>query len=187
MVKKVAVVFYSGYGHTEVVAQQVLNGLSGVSGIDAQIFKTSFFTDNPDNLSKLSEFDCIVFGSPTYMGSVAADFKKFMDISSSVWFGQGWKDKFAAGFTNSAGLSGDKLNTLSTLSIFAAQHSMIWISQGIFPKSHGESDVNRLGSWLGLMTQSENADASVTPGLGDREYAMLFGKRIGTFLVEKTK
>jgi NAD(P)H dehydrogenase (quinone) len=44
-----------------------------------------------------------------------------------LWFEQRWKDKIAAGFTNSASQSGDKLNVLTDLSIFAAQLSMIWI------------------------------------------------------------
>jgi len=40
------------------------------------------------------------------MGGASADFKKFADTSSKPWFGQKWKDKIAAGFTNSATMNG---------------------------------------------------------------------------------
>ena len=38
----------------------------------------------------------IVFGSPTYMGSVSWQFKKFADSSSKAWFTGQWKDKLGA-------------------------------------------------------------------------------------------
>ena len=41
-----------------------------------------------------------------------------------------WKDKVVAGFTNSAGMSGDKLLALQQLAGFAAQHGMNWITLG---------------------------------------------------------
>lgn len=52
-----------------------------------------------------------MFGSPTYNGMPSAWFKQFMADSAVVWRTLGWKDKIAAGFTNSASQSGDKLNT----------------------------------------------------------------------------
>ena len=56
----------------------------------------------------LAAADAIVFGSPTYMGNVSWQFKSFADASSKPWYGQAWKDKLAAGFTNSASINGDK-------------------------------------------------------------------------------
>jgi multimeric flavodoxin WrbA len=67
------------------------------------------------------------------MGNVSAAFKKFMDDSSKSWFTRKWVDKVGAGFTNSASQSGDKLNTLQTLAIFAAQHGMIWVGNDLMP------------------------------------------------------
>jgi NAD(P)H dehydrogenase (quinone) len=179
---KVAVVYDSGYGHTEVVALKIVEGLNS-GDVKAQAFKAKDINDGNVAIEELEKFDGIIFGSPTYMGSVSAEFKKFMDLSSKVWYGQKWKDKIAAGFTNSAGLSGDKANTLNTLVTFACQHSMIWVSQGLFP----DGKLNRLGSWVGVMTQSDNAPATETPGEDDKNYAFAFGKRIASFMVTKLK
>jgi NAD(P)H dehydrogenase (quinone) len=43
------------------------------------------------------------------MGGPSWQFKRFADGSSKPWFAQVWEDKIAAGFTNSASMSGDSL------------------------------------------------------------------------------
>lgn len=178
--KKVAVVYHSGYGHTEVQAKHVLAGAKQVQGVSATLFKVEDVTVEPE---KLNDYDAIVFGSPTYMGSVSAPFKAFMDASSKIWFEGKWRNKVAGGFTNSHSLSGDKLNTLIQMAVFAAQHGMIWVGQaepnGSPAGEPGKADaVNRIGSMLGAMAQSENAAPDVTPPSGDLKTAELFGKRI---------
>jgi multimeric flavodoxin WrbA len=115
------------------------------------------------------------------MGSVSWQFKKFADASSKAWYAQAWKDKVAAGFTNSAGMNGDKLATLQTLFTLAMQHGMIWVSQGLMPsntKAAQRNDVNYLGTYSGAMAQSP-ADAGAQDMLpGDLETARLFGQRV---------
>ena len=63
-----------------------------------------------------------------------------------------WKDKLAAGFTNSGSRSGDKLATLIQIALFAAQHGMHWINLDLPPANcstaGSEDDLNRLGFWL---------------------------------------
>lgn len=177
---KVAVLYHSGYGHTEVQAKAVAKGAAQVDGVEVKLVKAEEATQN---LDLVKDADAIIFGSPTYMGSVSAPFKAFMDASSKVWFTQGWKDKIAAGFTNSHSLSGDKLNTLIQLAVFAAQHGMIWVGQAELNQSPdgqaGKEDaVNRIGSMLGAMAQSENAAPNVTPPSGDLKTAELLGKRV---------
>ena len=108
------------------------------------------------------------------MGSVSWQFKKFADASSKVWFAQGWKDKVSAGFTNSAGMNGDKQGTLTTLFTLAMQHAMIWVSQGLMPsntKAAKRDDVNYLVSYSGAIAQSPsdggaNDMAAGRPGNG---------------------
>jgi multimeric flavodoxin WrbA len=94
---------------------------------------------------------------------------------------QAWKDKLAAGFTNSAGLNGDKLATLNSLFGLAMQHGMIWVSQGLMPsnsKATTRSDINNLVSYSGAMAQSpSDAGAEAIPS-GDLDTARLFGQRV---------
>ncbi len=60
------------------------------------------------------------------MGSVSWQFKKFADASSKAWFTMAWKDKLAAGFTNSATLNGDKFSiaAVPVHAVAAARHAV---------------------------------------------------------------
>ncbi len=179
---KVAVAYHSGYGHTEVLAQAVAAGIENAGAVAITVSVADIDRINWDALNSA---DAIIFGSPTYMGSVSGPFKTFMDASSKIWMEGGWKDKLAAGFTNSASQSGDKLNTLIQLSIYAAQQGMNWVSLGLMPGNNSSQgspeDLNRIGSYLGAMAQS-NADegAEVTPPQADRDTAQALGARVAT-------
>ncbi len=173
---KVAVVFYSGYGHTLRMAQSVAEGAGAeLVAIDAEGNVPQAGWD------LLNAADAIIMGSPTYMGSVTWQFKKFADASSKPWFTQAWKDKVFAGFTNSATMNGDKLSTLHYLFTLAMQHGGIWVGTGLMPnntKAAQRNDVNYVGSSSGAMAQSPS-DCSPDEMLpGDLETARLFGKRV---------
>jgi NAD(P)H dehydrogenase (quinone) len=172
----IVVVYHSGYGHTQRMAQAVADGAGArLLAIDAD-----------GNLpaggwEQLKAADAIVFGSPTYMGSPSWQFKKFADASSKPWFAQEWKDKIAAGFTNSAGMNGDKFGTLSAMFTLAMQHGMIWVSQGLMPsntKGARRDDVNYLVSYSGAIAQSPSDAGADAMSAGDLETARLFGQRV---------
>ena len=173
---RIAIVYHSGYGHTQRMAESVAEGANAeLVKIDAE----GNLTEAQWNL--LAASDAIVFGSPTYMGSVSWQFKKFADASSKAWFSQGWKDKIAAGFTNSASLNGDKLSTLHYLVTLSQQHGMIWVGTGMLPsnsKAAQRDDLNYLASSVGAMAQSPS-DAGVAEMLpGDLQTAKQFGARV---------
>jgi NAD(P)H dehydrogenase (quinone) len=173
---KVVVVYHSGYGHTQRMAQAV------AEGANAELIAIDADGNLPEGgWETLAAADAIIMGSPTYMGSVSWQFKKFADASSKPWFSQQWKDKIAAGFTNSAGMNGDKLSTLHYLFTLAMQHGMIWVSQGLMPsntKAAQRNDVNYLVSYSGAIAQSPS-DASANEMLpGDLETARLLGQRV---------
>jgi NAD(P)H dehydrogenase (quinone) len=172
----VVVIYHSGYGHTQRMAQAVAEGAgASLLAIDAE---GNLPTGGWETLAAA---DAIIMGSPTYMGTVSWQFKKFADTSSKPWYSQQWKDKVFAGFTNSATMNGDKLSTLHYLFTLAMQHSGIWVGSGLMPsnaKSAQRNDVNYIGSFSGAMAQSPS-DASPAEMLpGDLETARLFGKRV---------
>ena len=117
----VAVIFHSGYGHTARQAEAVRRGIERVAGASA-LYLTS--DEAQRRLDDVGLADAIIFGAPTYMGSASGPFKSFMDSTSKAYATGAWKDKIAAGFTNSASRSGDKLATLTQFAILAAQHGM---------------------------------------------------------------
>ncbi|USO00195.1 MAG: flavodoxin family protein [Phycisphaeraceae bacterium] len=177
----IAIVYHSGFGHTKVIAASVARGAAAVDGVDARLISVDELPPpGPDRSlagrwPELDRADAIILGSPTYMGTVSAEFKRFMESSGSIWLAQGWKDKLAAGFTNAGGLSGDKVNALIDMVMFAAQHSMIWVSQGLF---YDDTGINRMGSWIGMQSQSTDDPPEVTPPPEDHRTAELFGERV---------
>lgn len=173
---KVSVVYHSGYGHTKRMAEAVAAGANAtLVAIDAE-------GNLPDGgWETLNTSDAIIMGSPTYMGMVSWQFKKFADASSKAWFGQQWKDKVFAGFTNSASMNGDKLSTLHYLFTLSMQHSGIWVGTGMMPsnaKAAQRNDLNYLASSSGAMAQSPSDSSPDEMLPGDLETATQFGKRV---------
>jgi len=172
---RIAVVYHSAWGHTARVADAVAAGAAAVAGTEVHRVPVD---DIDDRWPLLDDADALIFGCPTYMGGVSAPFKAFMDATGSRWLKQRWRDKIAAAFTNSGAPSGDKLQTLVSLAVFAAQHGMIWIGNDVVHSSKPGS-LNRAGSYLGVMTESLDAPVSETnPPAHDLQTAQLLGSRV---------
>lgn len=150
---RVAVVYFSGYGHTAKQAEAVHRGATSVEGVDVNMLRI----DEQGNLAEgsiesLADYDAVIYGSPTYMGGPAWQFKKFADATSKLWFSEKLKGKIAAGFTNSASTNGDKYSTIQYMFTLSQQHSQIWVGLGQLPankKSNTNEDMNWTGGFGG--------------------------------------
>jgi NAD(P)H dehydrogenase (quinone) len=176
----VAVVYHSGFGHTQALAESVATGArSAGNAVNVTLIPVAEAEARGEELDRA---DAIIFGSPTYMGGVSAEFAKFKDWTAKRWYADAWKDKVAAGFTGSASWSGDKLSTLNQLMILAMQHGMVWVGLGMKPGNNhskgSHADLNRVGSFLGAMAQA-NADQGVE-GIAASDFATMeaLGKRV---------
>lgn len=184
-----AIIYFSGYGHTAKQAEAVHKGAAniGESTLIA-IDKDGNITDQ--DWETLKNAKAVIFGAPTYMGGPAWQFKKFADASSKPWFTQMWKDKIAAGFTNSASINGDKYVTINYFFTLAMQHSMIWVGTGLMPsnkKDAGRNDVNWLAGFSGAFAQSpSDAAPEEGPLPGDLETARLLGERVAKIAAAMT-
>jgi NAD(P)H dehydrogenase (quinone) len=185
---KVAIVYHSGFGHTKLQAEAVYKGAASVDDVEAVLLTTE---EAGADLDSLDDADGIIFGTPTYMGSMSADMKKFLEASAAKWFTQAWKDKVAGAFTNSSSYSGDKLNTLVGLMITAMQQGMIFVSLGMMPAASdpdsmnriegpGPEVLNRIGSYMGPMAASFQVDPGDAPSSGDIATAEAYGTRVAT-------
>lgn len=186
----VAIVYSTGQAHTRTIAEHIAKGASAFPDTIVDLIEITFDQIGKDGrwmdegiMRRLASSDAIVFGAPTYMGSMHGLFKLFLEQGFVPWLGQEWKDKIAAGFTNSASRSGDKLVALEQMAVFAAQMAMIWVGVGDQPGGNFSdsrvTDVNVNGSWLGLMSQSvADGTPENAPHLGDRLTAERFGRRI---------
>lgn len=174
----ISVVYFSGYGHTKVIAQTFAQEIA------ANLIEIDANGDiQEQDWQTLDQSDAIVFGAPTYMGTAPWQFKKFADASSKKWFTRAWQDKIFGGFTNSASLNGDKQVTLIQLQTLASQHGGIWVSLGLLPansKSATREDMNNLGGSVGLLVQTPS-DASVEEiPSGDLDTAKVYAQRIAS-------
>lgn len=181
---RTVIVYHSGYGHTQRMAEAVAEGAGGtLIAIDAE-------GNVPEaGWDALASADAIIFGSPTYMGSPSWQFKKFADASSKPWFADVWKDKVFGGFTNSASINGDKLNTLQYFVLLAGQHGGLWVSLAVKPanvKASKRDDPNRMGSYIAPMAQCDADAAPEEMSAGDLETGRLYGARVAGFAARLT-
>jgi NAD(P)H dehydrogenase (quinone) len=183
---KIAVVYHSTYGHTKLQAEAVLRGAQSVADATGVIYTAEEATAK---LDELDSADAIIFGCPTYMGSMSAGMKAFIEAAAKKWFTLAWKDKIAGAFTNSSSFSGDKLNTLLGLVINAMQHGMIYVGLGLMPSANepdgmksvagpGPDAHNRVGSFTGPMSASFQVNPPDAPPQGDLETAEIYGRRV---------
>jgi len=179
---RIAVAYHSGFGHTGKQAAAVAAGARAVPGTDVELLPVDDVTDAL--IATLDGADAIIFGAPTYMGAASAAFKRFAEATSKPWGDNlRWKDKVAAGFTNSQNINGNKENTLLELFVLASQHGMHWVSLGLYPgwntTTASAEDVNRLGSFTGAMAQSHgDASPDQAPPRSDLATAEALGRRV---------
>lgn len=173
---KTAVVYFSGYGHTRRIAEEV------ASAAQAELLAI----DNAGNLPQtgwatLREADAIIFGAPTYMGSAPWQFKKFADTSSKAWLKREWQDKVFGGFTISATVNGDKQVTMIGMQTLASQHGGIWVSLGLAPSNDTlatANDINYQGGSVGLLARAPSDAGAEAIADGDIETARRYGERV---------
>ena len=184
----ISIVYFSGSGHTTKLAEAVREGAISFDGATVHLLPITGDEiekgryKNDDTLAKLDASDAIVFGSPTYMGGPAAQFKAFADATGERWFKSAWRDKLAAGFTISNSPSGDKFSTLQYFHTLAMQHGMVWIGLGEMPmQANGGNRLGGFGGFGGAMAQAGFESPDIAPSAEDKLTGRLLGKRIATF------
>ena len=131
----IAIVFYSKTGTTAALAGEIAVGVVEADcqprllSIDDREIHEGRFRNGP-MLTQLTAVDAIIFGSPTYMGGVAAQFKAFADATSALWSTRALAMKVAAGFTTGTNPRGDLDSCLRELFVLARQHGMVWAGNG---------------------------------------------------------
>jgi len=164
---RVAVIYFSKTGITHQLAEAIRDGVLSYTGAECNLYRISgseiqdgrFI--NEECLSLLDAADAICFGSPTYMGGPAAQFKAFADKSGDRWEKQTWANKIAAGFTTGTSSGGDQLATLQYFSILAMQLGMIWVGLDI-PQDRDPEKWNPTGTQIGFAGHILGDDISST-------------------------
>lgn len=180
-----SVIYFSGSGHTTRMAEAVHKGAASVPGVSTHLLAISGDDivkgrySNDQVFSKLDASDAIIFGSPTYMGGPAAQFKAFADATGAKWFASAWRNKIASGFSVSSSPAGDKFSTLQYFHTLAMQHGMIWVGLGEMPMQ--ANGVNRLGSFAGATAQAGQEPSDIAPSAEDKLTGEILGKRVAEY------
>ncbi|KAK2626638.1 hypothetical protein QTJ16_003813 [Diplocarpon rosae] len=201
MAPKIAVVFYSLYGHIKALAEAEKAGLAK-AGIDADIYQVAE-TLNSEVLAKmhappksdypvidaakLATYDGFLFGVPTRFGNFPAQWKAFWDSTGGLWATGGLSGKFAGVFVSSGSPGGGQESTvISTLSTLT-HHGIIYVPLGYkhsFTQLGNMSEI-RGGSPWGAGTFA-GADGSRQPSALEIELATIQGQQFGETLKKVT-
>ncbi|XP_059647708.1 probable NAD(P)H dehydrogenase (quinone) FQR1-like 1 [Cornus florida] len=143
---RIFIVFYSMYGHIEVLARRMKEGVDGIDGVEGVLYRVPE-TMSPEvlkqmrvppkgdeipviSVEELVEADGLLFGFPTRYGSMAAQMKAFFDSTGGLWNEQ----KLAgvpAGFFVSTGTQGGGQETTAWTAITQlAHHGMVYVPIG---------------------------------------------------------
>ncbi len=105
---KVLVLYYSNEGHTKKMAEFVAEGAKEVP--DTEVRLKSIYESNKDDILWC---DGLALGSPTYLGTVASEMKKFWEDLLPYW--QKLDGKIGCAFSSQGGWGGGAELTCQTL------------------------------------------------------------------------
>ena len=185
----ILILYYSRFGATKAMAEQIARGVESIDGIEARLRTVPAVAPTTEvaspmipadgalyaSLQDLSECHGLILGSPTRFGNMAAPLKYFLDSSSEQWFNGTLINKPAAVFTSSASLHGGQESTLLSMMLPLLHHGMIL--SGI---PYSESDLTHTTSGGTPYGASHVAGSDSNRALSPEEIrlCLALGKRI---------
>ena len=149
-VSKILILFYSRYGNTAKMAEEIAYGAKEVphTGVSlrriADDVPAEVISENPEwsktvedlnnryptseievLVAEMSNYDAIIFGSPTRFGNMAAPMKALWDRTSGLWLKGSLIDKLGAVFTGAASVHGGQETTAISMMFPMLHHGMI--------------------------------------------------------------
>ncbi|RHZ44113.1 Minor allergen Alt a 7 [Aspergillus thermomutatus] len=164
MAPKIAIVFYSMYGHVQQLAEAEKRGIESAGG-QAEIYQIA--ETLPQNIldlmhaphksshpiigpEKLTEYDAVLFGIPTRYGNFPVQWKAFWDSTGAIWQSGGYWGKYAGLFVSSGTLGGGQESTAIAAMSTLTHHGFIYVPLGykpVFPLLTDLSEVHGGSPW----------------------------------------
>ena len=194
---KILIVYYSLYGHTLRMAQEVEAGAKSVAGAEVQLRRVEEFdivvqkTAHDPHISKIREAqkntpvctlddlraaDAVIFGSPTRYGNMTAQLKQLIDSTASLWLKGEMEGKPAGVFTSTASTHGGQETTLVTMMIPLIHLGMIMV--GVPYSTQGMIHTEARGGTPYGATTIAGPKGELQPVEGDLVIARALGKRV---------
>lgn len=135
----ILVLYYSRYGATAAMAQQIARGVEQISGIEARIRTVPAVSADCEatapavpeqgaiycTVDDLQECSGLALGSPTRFGNMAAAMKYFLDGTAGLWSSGALVNKPGAVFTSTASMHGGQETTLLSMMLPLIHHGML--------------------------------------------------------------
>ncbi|MGI6303029.1 MAG: NAD(P)H:quinone oxidoreductase [Verrucomicrobiota bacterium] len=190
---KILVLYYSMYGHVETMAAAIAEGARSVEGADVTVKRVpetmplDVAKKNGAKLdqaapvatpAELTDYDAIIFGTPTRFGNMAAQMRNFLDQTGGIWAKGGLVGKVGSVFS-STGTGGGNESTIMSFVNTLIHHGMVYVG---LPYSCPElADVSEVmgGSPWGAATIA-GADGSRQPSAKELAQARFQGKHVAS-------
>lgn len=136
---RVLVLYYSSYGHIEVMAGAVAEGVREAGGeavvkrvpelVPADVAAASGMkveqAADVATPGELADYDAIIIGTPTRFGNMAAQMRNFLDQTGGLWAGGKLIGKVGSAFVSTASQHGGQETTLTSIHTTLLHHGMV--------------------------------------------------------------
>ncbi len=189
---KVLVLYYSSYGHIEVMAEAVAEGARDIAGTEATVKrvpelvpeavakKSGYKLDQAAPIAdpqELSEYDAIIFGTPTRYGNMCAQMRNFLDQTGGLWLSGALIGKVGSVFASTASQHGGQESTLLSFHITLLHLGMIIVGLPYAAQGQLRLDEVSGGSPYGATTIA-GGDGSRWPSANELEMARFQGRHV---------
>ena len=186
---EILVLYYSRYGSTAQLAEQVVRGVNSVTGCSARVrtvpaVSTTIETtaapvpdDGPPYVSNADLGECagLIMGSPTRFGNMAAALKYFLDGTGSEWLSGSLSGKPAGVFTSTSSLHGGQESTLLSMALPLIHHGMLFVG---VPYSEAALGTTTTGGTPYGASHLARENSSTAPSEAETQIARHLGRRV---------
>lgn len=191
---KVLVLYYSMYGHVETLANAVAEGVRSVGGIEVDIKRVPELMSEESakrahakldqaapvaTVDDLSNYDAIIFGTPTRFGNMCAQMRNFLDQTGKLWVKGGLIGKVGSVFISTGTQHGGQETTITSFHSTLLHHGMIIV--GVPYSCQEITNMNEItgGSPYGASTLA-GSDGSRQPSENELKIAKFQGNHVAT-------
>jgi NAD(P)H dehydrogenase (quinone) len=189
---KILVLYHSMYGHIETMAGAVGEGANAVDGVSAVVkrvpetmpaevlAKSGAKTDQKAEVAKpaeLSEYDGIIFGTPTRFGMMTAQMRNFLDQTGGLWAQNRLVGKVGSVFTSTGTQHGGQESTILSFHTTLLHHGMVIVGLPYTAKGQTRMDEITGGSPYGASTLA-GGDGKRRPSENELELARFQGRHV---------
>jgi NAD(P)H dehydrogenase (quinone) len=189
---RIMVLYYSAHGHVERMAEAVADGARSVAGTEVVLKRVPELV--PEDVARkagmkltqkapvasveeLSQYDAIIFGTPTRFGNMAAQMRNFLDQTGGLWVKGALVGKVGSVFASTATQHGGQETTITGFHCTLLHQGMIIVGLPYSFAGLTRMDEISGGTPYGATTLAK-ADGSRQPSENELEGARYQGRHV---------